>query len=171
MFPRSNPITKKKLETGDYSVKGYEQHIAIERKSMADYYGCCAGPAANRTRFAKQLERLAGIPFAILVVEGNLSKHTFGSAGGDGQNLDRLLIMTSVYLAEYNVPIMFLDNRHLATDFAYHYLYQSNERISDQWQRSQFPTPIYRTTRRAPGSGGSSTSSGFNPASFRPPSS
>ena len=46
----------KTLPTGDYSLVGLEDCIAIERKSAADLAGSLG---AGRTRFRRELERLA----------------------------------------------------------------------------------------------------------------
>lgn len=55
------------LRTGDYSLEGFEEVIAIERKSLSDAYSTfCQG----RERFERELERLDAMPgFAAVVVE------------------------------------------------------------------------------------------------------
>ena len=45
------------LYTGDYSIKGLENHVAIERKSLADLMGCIG---TQRERFEKEIIRLKG---------------------------------------------------------------------------------------------------------------
>lgn len=55
-----------KLYTGDYSIKGLEKHVAIERKSLEDLMGCIG---AQRERFEKEIERLKGFEVKALVVE------------------------------------------------------------------------------------------------------
>jgi DNA excision repair protein ERCC-4 len=57
------------LGAGDYSLKGYEDQIAIERKSLADAYGTFG---AGRKRFEQELERLAQLKFAMVIVEASL---------------------------------------------------------------------------------------------------
>lgn len=58
---------RKGLKTGDYSVEGYEEKIAIERKSLQDFIGCCG---SSRTRFEKEVARLQTYPYRSIVVEG-----------------------------------------------------------------------------------------------------
>lgn len=55
-----------KLVTGDYSVKGLEHFIAIERKSLQDLVMCCG---SERVRFAKACQRLMAYPCRAIVVE------------------------------------------------------------------------------------------------------
>lgn len=60
----------KGLKVGDYSVEGYEDKIAIERKSLQDFIGCCG---SSRERFERNIERLQLVPFRAIVIEGNWS--------------------------------------------------------------------------------------------------
>ena len=54
------------LESGDYSVKGFEPLISVERKSLEDLYGTLGG---GRERFERELERLNQMDFAAVVTE------------------------------------------------------------------------------------------------------
>ena len=54
------------LVTGDYTVQGLENVIAIERKSLDDLLGCCG---RERERFEKEIQRLLSYPTRALVVE------------------------------------------------------------------------------------------------------
>jgi ERCC4-type nuclease len=54
------------LYTGDYSIRGLENHVAIERKSLSDLMGCIGG---SRERFEKEIIRLKAYPVRALVVE------------------------------------------------------------------------------------------------------
>jgi len=59
------------LYTGDYSIKGLENQIAIERKSLDDLMGCIG---VNRERFEKEIIRLKGYPVRCIVVEATWKK-------------------------------------------------------------------------------------------------
>jgi ERCC4-type nuclease len=67
-FAQSSFAQRGTLKSGDYSIFGHESEIAIERKSIQDLYGSCA---QGRARFEREFERLAQIPTAILLVEGD----------------------------------------------------------------------------------------------------
>lgn len=54
------------LATGDYSVRGLEHVIAIERKSLTDLLGCIGG---ERERFERELHRMLAYPTRAVVVE------------------------------------------------------------------------------------------------------
>lgn len=54
------------LTTGDYSVRGLEHHVALERKSLADLLGCVG---VERERFDREVHRLLAYPTRALVVE------------------------------------------------------------------------------------------------------
>lgn len=56
----------RKLDSGDYSIKGLENKVAIERKSKEDCYGTIG---KGRQRFIRELERLNEMDFAAVVVE------------------------------------------------------------------------------------------------------
>lgn len=56
------------LKTGDYSIRGLEDHISIERKSLGDAYGTFGG---GRERFVRELERLQAMDFAAVVIEAD----------------------------------------------------------------------------------------------------
>jgi DNA excision repair protein ERCC-4 len=57
------------LRTGDYSVAGMTELIAIERKSISDLVGCTMGE--NRMRFERELHRLRGFRFKRLLIVGS----------------------------------------------------------------------------------------------------
>src|SRR6185295_15323074 len=56
------------LPTGDYSVAGLENVIAIEHKSLSDLLGCIGG---ERERFDREVVRLLGYPVLALIVEAS----------------------------------------------------------------------------------------------------
>ncbi len=54
------------LPTGDYSVKGLETVVAIERKSLTDLLGCIG---QDRERFDREVMRLLAYPVRAIVIE------------------------------------------------------------------------------------------------------
>lgn len=63
------PIEMAALKSGDYSLKGFEGRVAVERKSKADAYSTFS---QGRERFENELERLATMDFAAVVIEATL---------------------------------------------------------------------------------------------------
>lgn len=60
------PTARGTLASGDYSLRGYEDRVAVERKSLADLYGTIG---QGRDRFERELARLAELDWAAVVVE------------------------------------------------------------------------------------------------------
>lgn len=61
------------LKTGDYSIAGYEEAFAVERKSLADFAGTMIGAYEARwdrppLRFNRELERLRHLDCSAVVV-------------------------------------------------------------------------------------------------------
>lgn len=63
------PMIQKALKTGDYSVEGYEDLVAIERKSLDDFIGCVT---TSRDRFKRELERGNDLKRFFVVIECNV---------------------------------------------------------------------------------------------------
>jgi ERCC4-type nuclease len=59
------------LPTGDYSLEGLHDQVAVERKSLADLFHTLG---QGRERFERELERLAAMQFAAVVVEADWLK-------------------------------------------------------------------------------------------------
>lgn len=57
------------LATGDYSILGLEDRVAIERKSLGDLVGTVI---RDWMRFRKELYRLAAFDFAAIIVEADV---------------------------------------------------------------------------------------------------
>lgn len=58
------------LESGDYSLAGFTDRVAIERKGLADLFGTIG---QGRERFERELARLDRLDFAAVVVEAEWS--------------------------------------------------------------------------------------------------
>ena len=56
------------LSTGDYSVRGLESIVAVERKSLPDLLGCIG---QHRERFDREVQRLLAYPVRAIVVEAS----------------------------------------------------------------------------------------------------
>jgi len=55
------------LKTGDYSIVGMTDRVTIERKSVPDLFGVVG---RHRARFERELERMAEMDYAAIVIEG-----------------------------------------------------------------------------------------------------
>jgi DNA excision repair protein ERCC-4 len=66
---RFDEAVVKLLPSGDYSLLGFEERVAIERKSKKDAY---ASLGRERERFEREVERLSRFEYAAIVVEASL---------------------------------------------------------------------------------------------------
>ena len=62
-------MVREKLDAGDYSVRGFEKRISIERKSLDDWTGTVM---RDRARFYRELELLRAYEFRCVVIEGSV---------------------------------------------------------------------------------------------------
>ena len=62
-------VERRKLQTGDYSIAGLENEVAIERKSLDDFIGSLVN--SNRETFQRELDRLVHMPTKAIVCEGS----------------------------------------------------------------------------------------------------
>ena len=65
-IPLAVEVVVDTLQTGDYSIRGHEHRITIERKSSHDLIGTVSH---DRDRFVRELERMAEMPHSFVVVE------------------------------------------------------------------------------------------------------
>lgn len=68
--PNVEAIETAALPVGDYSIKGFEDKIAIERKSCSDLFGTLG---KDHDRFKKELERAKDYDYFAILVEGSYS--------------------------------------------------------------------------------------------------
>lgn len=67
--PTRFAVEAKALHAGDYSLKGLEAQVRVERKSLGDFVGTVIG---DWIRFRKELIRLAYFDVALVVVEADI---------------------------------------------------------------------------------------------------
>ncbi len=120
------------LQTGDYSLKGFEDRICIERKSLADLLQSLG---QDRDRFMREVQRMRAYEFAGLVVESNMSTLYLGE--WRSQITPQSVIGSLQALsAKYGIHIFLAGNRALAAKtvegLLYHFLrkqYEFYERL------------------------------------------
>lgn len=65
------PTRIERMKSGDYSLLGYADRVAVERKSLADLFGTLG---RGRARFERELARLNEMDFALVLVEAEWSE-------------------------------------------------------------------------------------------------
>lgn len=100
------------LPTGDYSVAGASDRVAIERKSLPDLVACC-GP--ERERFLDCCRRLRAYELRAAVVEasiGDVLTHRYRS-----RLLPQSVIGTALAIfVDYGVPVLWAGNSRTAAN-------------------------------------------------------
>lgn len=107
------------LKAGDYSLKGYEHLVAVERKSHGDLWGSMS---TGRARFERCVKRLAELDRAAIVVECSLTE-----AAVPPVQVQRVMPASVIgglisWSVQYQIPIYFCDTRVLAERVVLRYL-------------------------------------------------
>lgn len=99
------------LRSGDYSLVGYESRVAVERKSLADWYGTLG---KGRDRFERELERLRSYDFAAVVIEASLTE--MATAPPEFTQLNPKTVYRTFVAWQVRYPVKFIpcDGRRLA---------------------------------------------------------
>jgi ERCC4-type nuclease len=97
------------LRSGDYSIEGLEDRVAIERKTKSDAFNSLG---RNRGRFEREVQRLAELRYAAIVIEASLADFLRAPAFSQmsARAAARSLLAWSV---RYRLPVFWAgDRRH-----------------------------------------------------------
>lgn len=101
-------IQRAALDAGDYSLAGFEDRAAIERKSLDDLVACLMGD--NRDRFERELARARRFELFTVVVEAGLQDVARGYYKSQMKPQAALQSVTALFV-RYAVPFMFCGSR------------------------------------------------------------
>jgi len=96
------------LNAGDYTAKGLETLIAIERKSLDDFIGCCIN--SNRERFKNELLRLRGYQVKAVIIEGAL-QDILAQRYNSRIHPNAVVGSISSWTIKYHIPFIFAGDR------------------------------------------------------------
>jgi DNA excision repair protein ERCC-4 len=117
---------RRALPAGDYSIAGYEDVMAIERKSLADLVHSTIG---DRERFSRELRLLSRYDFACVVVEATIEdilEHRYRSAAHPHAVLGAVLEIT----VDHRVPVFFCGDRQIARQFVHGVLRRYHHKVT-----------------------------------------
>ena len=114
-FPGS---TRRGLTTGDYSVLGMEERVAIERKTLGDFYACVG---RERARFARELERLAAMEYGAVVIEASLTDILHGTEFSQVHPRSAVGSILA-WSVKHRLPFFFAESRSHCRTMVYHLL-------------------------------------------------
>ncbi len=109
------------LPTGDYSVKGFEEYVVVERKSLPDLIGCMT---TGRDRFERELQRMRSYEAKAVIVEATWEQLRRGEY--------RSQIVPDVathsvcsWMCRFAIPFLFVGDRASAADAVNYFLFTS----------------------------------------------
>jgi DNA excision repair protein ERCC-4 len=104
------PVIRGTLETGDFSLPGCGEMIAIERKTTADLISCLC---SSRDRFTRELQRASRIPDFIVIVEGTYGEILKGEYRS-GMNPKSAWESIIALQQRYRIPFLFAGSTEIA---------------------------------------------------------
>jgi len=121
------------LPVGDYSLPGFEDRVAIERKSLEDLISCLMG--SNRDRFERELYRGRHYDLFAVVVEATLSDVLQGHYRS-GMKAHAALQSIIAFQVRYRVPFVWAGNRQGAEYVTYSLLSKYLREIGERFQQA-----------------------------------
>lgn len=104
------PTITKKLDVGDYSLQGFEDKIAVERKTLDDLVGCLT---KGRDRFERELQRSTQLVYFCVIVEAGYSQLVLGQYRSR-LNTKSAIESISAFEIRYGTHFLFAGNQELA---------------------------------------------------------
>ena len=109
-FPDNIKTERGTLYSGDYSVKGLEHLISIERKTISDL---CGSLTSGRKRFEFELHRLRGFRFKRLLIIGLRSDIVAGNYRSKASPKS-ILASLNAFEVRYDIPVVFASEEKAA---------------------------------------------------------
>ena len=111
------------LPTGDYTVRGLEHVVAVERKSLDDFLSCVG---VQRERFGRELQRLLGYPARCVIVEASWADLERGE--WRSQVTSSAAIGSTIAWIGSGIPFILAGDRGRADRFAARFLFTAARR-------------------------------------------
>lgn len=96
------------LKTGDYSLEGFEDRLAVERKNKLDAWAMLSN---ERKRFERCLERLALLDRAAIIVECSMLEFCQPPPNVFRVNAATAMGSYISWSIKYRIPVFFAENR------------------------------------------------------------
>ena len=113
-------VEHKALQVGDYSIKGLEDVVTVERKDLPDLIHSFT---TDRAVFVKRLRKMSDYPHRLLVVTAALSE-VKSPYGGASINPNRITQSLLAALTGLGVPFVCSETHELGAEITASYLYQ-----------------------------------------------
>lgn len=99
---------RKTLKTGDYSIIGLEDKVAVERKSYSD---CWGSMSTGRARFERCVRRLAELDRAAIVIECGVRELAVQPSRVERVTPASVVGGLISWACQYRLPVFFADDR------------------------------------------------------------
>lgn len=106
------------LKSGDYSIRGFEDKVSVERKTLADWISSIS---QGRDRFEREIERLLSFESKMILVEGSANDiwfHKYRSKMNP-----KSVMGTIASFAAKGIPVMLAGDREIAQDMCKRFLF------------------------------------------------
>lgn len=121
------------LPCGDYSLPGFEDRAAIERKTLEDLVSCLMG--SNRDRFERELARGRSYELFAVVVEAAFSDVSRGKYKSDMKPHAALQSLIA-FQVRYRVPFIWCGSRAAAEYYTFWTLAKYLREISERYRQA-----------------------------------
>ena len=128
-----NPSEMGTLSIGDYSLRGAEHLIAVERKELNDLIGCLT---TDRERFEKELYKGRALDYFALVIEASLADLVNGHYRSE-MNPKSAIQSLLAFSIRYRLPIWFCENRKYGQRMTESLLLKSVREIEKKFKQIQ----------------------------------
>jgi DNA excision repair protein ERCC-4 len=118
---------------GDYSLPGFEDRVAVERKALEDLISCLMG--SNRDRFERELYRGQHYDLFAVVVEATLSDVLRGHYRS-GMKAHAALQSLIAFQVRYRVPFVWAGTRNGAEYITYSLLSKYLREIGERFKQA-----------------------------------
>ena len=119
------------LPVGDYSLPGFQDRAAVERKSLNDLIGCLMGK--DRERFERELARGRHYDLFMVVVEASLADVSQGRYRSDIKPQAALQSIVT-FQVRYRIPFVWAGNRTGAEYMTYSFLAKYLREIGERYK-------------------------------------
>lgn len=120
-------VIRKKLDTGDYSVVGYENSLCIERKSINDTVGTLI---SNHMRFLRELDRMKSYKEKYILIEHSPTiLYQYCAKHGWEKKFNTIIQSLLAYAYHYQCRVRFCKDRE---DMAEYIVRKAREFVNAQ---------------------------------------
>lgn len=119
---RNLPTEPGTLDTGDYSVKGLESLICVERKSLDDLLACVG---RERDRFERELSRMRAYRYRHLVIEADSKTLLSGRWQRSRVTAAAACGSLAAWAARYSICVWFCGDHEPAASWVERILFQA----------------------------------------------